>query len=656
MAAAAALMVGLAPAALAQEAPLPPGVSADAVPEVSAAATCSASPQTYVTHPEWGAVPGACATGPGTGSTDKVFVDSSEGETIFDSSGRLVWFKPATTGLSENLQKFTYKGQPVLVYFAGEGSAVPGSGVGDYIMLDSNYNVIKTISMGNGQRADIHEFQMTADGNALMGSYPTKTVDASSVGGPANQVIVDYVAQEVNIETGAVLFEWRASDHVALTDSNFPRAGFLPWDFFHGNSIDESDDGNILISGRHTFATYKINKATGATIWTLGGKSSSFNPIQVAPGVPQSEAYGFCWQHDFREQPNGTYSLFDNGNAIGLNGQRCGPSRGLDIALFPGNGTAKGTAFITRAYHHSPDIDAGFAGSYQPLPNGDRFLGYGQSPTATRLAGNGTTLIDMGLSVNSYRAFTYPWTATPAVAPVSVVQNGSVYASWNGATEVASWQVLAGATDATVVPVGGRQPRTGFETQLSLAGAAGAAVVKVQPYDAAGNPLFAVTNAVTGSTFIQGLAVTAPVGPGSFDGSTLSLPPVNADFLLFGFAPSRATFAFDPATAIPVTSSTSATGSTFSFTTKLRAADFTVGGFSLSGLLGPTCESGPISFSLSSTGDASQGSPLTGTYTIPPFTGCAGTDAGLTAVLSRPGNTISLTLPSGQDVTATPVG
>ena len=42
-----------------------------------------------------------------------------------------------------------------------------------------------------------------------------------------------------------------------------------------------------------------------------------------------------------------------------------------------------------------------------------------------------------------------------------------VYVSWNGATDVESWTVLAGKSPSTLTPTGS-QPRSGFETMISV--------------------------------------------------------------------------------------------------------------------------------------------------------------------------------------------
>jgi hypothetical protein len=44
-----------------------------------------------------------------------------------------------------------------------------------------------------------------------------------------------------------------------------------------------------------------------------------------------------------------------------------------------------------------------------------------------------------------------------------------VWASWNGATDVAAWQVLAGSSTSALSPVA-TAPRHGFETAIAVSG------------------------------------------------------------------------------------------------------------------------------------------------------------------------------------------
>ena len=62
----------------------------------------------------------------------------------------------------------------------------------------------------------------------------------------------------------------------------------------------------------------------------------------------------------------------------------------------------------------------------------------------------------------------------------------SVAASWNGATQVASWKVLAGASATALAPVL-TAPKSGFETTIKASTAG--PYVAVQALDASGNVL-----------------------------------------------------------------------------------------------------------------------------------------------------------------------
>ena len=91
------------------------------------------------------------------------------------------------------------------------------------------------------------------------------------------------------------------------------QAGKAPYDFFHVNSIQLLPNGNLLVSARHTWTVYEINKKAGAIVWGLGGKRSSFG---FGPGA------NFEWQHDAHLQPDGTLTLFDNGAGPGRQHER----------------------------------------------------------------------------------------------------------------------------------------------------------------------------------------------------------------------------------------------------------------------------------------------------------------------------------------------
>jgi hypothetical protein len=113
-------------------------------------------------------------------------------------------------------------------------------------------------------------------------------------------------------------------------------------------------------------------------------------------------------------------------------------------------------------------------GNTQVLPNGNVFVGWGSTGYASEFSAAGQLLFDADFSgsIQSYRCFRFPWIARPTQPPALAVDpatNGTVkaYASWNGATEVATWEVLGG-TDASKLTSLGTFQRTDFETTLSV--------------------------------------------------------------------------------------------------------------------------------------------------------------------------------------------
>src|SRR6201990_2296532 len=142
----------------------------------------------------------------------------ANGPEILDQNGNVVWFKPVPTGQeAADFRTQTYKGQPVLTWWQGTGLGGLAQGT-DYIYNDQ-YQQIATVNAGNGLSADGHEFLITPQNTALILAYTTKTADLTSIGGPANQTVIDGVVQEINIKTGKVLFQWNAAEHVSYPQS-----------------------------------------------------------------------------------------------------------------------------------------------------------------------------------------------------------------------------------------------------------------------------------------------------------------------------------------------------------------------------------------------------------------------------------------------------
>jgi hypothetical protein len=404
------------------------------------------------------------------------------GPMILDQSGGLVWFKglpPHTSATDFKVQE--YQGRPVLSWWQGDIS-VHGFGLGEDVIADSTYTDIAHVKAGNGHQVDLHELQITPQGTALITAYNPILCNLAAAGGPAYGAVMDGMFQEIDIKTGLVMYEWTSLDHVGLSES-YERAAASsmssPFDFFHINSINLDRDGSLLVSARNTWAVYDVDGHSGQIAWRLGGRHSSFT---AGPGTRTA------WQHDPRELPDGSISLFDNGASPTVHRE----SRGIVVRL----DSRQNTATLVSQVTHSPALLAESQGNIQALGNGDWFVGWGQAPDFSEFNAAGQLLFDAHFPVHtqSYRSFRFAWTGTPAHLPSFVVQPPlaggaeTVYASWNGATLVSSWRVLAGPSPAQLQAVA-QAPRAGFETAVPLPAGTAGPYVAVQALDAAGHAL-----------------------------------------------------------------------------------------------------------------------------------------------------------------------
>jgi hypothetical protein len=402
------------------------------------------------------------------------------GPMILDQNGRLVWFKALASHTSAtNFRVQQYQGRPVLTWWQGEITD-HGFGVGEDEIDDSTYSTVARVRAGNGYRADLHEFQLTGRGTALLTAYNPVLCDISAVGGPAYGAVTDGIIQEIDVQTGLVMFEWTSLDHVGLAES-YERAATSttawPFDFFHVNSIGLDHDGSLLVSARNTWTVYDIDGDSGQILWRLGGRQSSF---RQAPGTRTA------WQHDARRLPDGSIGIFDNRASPSVLGQ----SRGVVLNVDPQHRSVT----VKAQFPHVPPLLSESQGNMQSLENGDWFLGWGQLPYLSEFGPDGRLLFDAHLPTHeqSYRSFRFPWSGTPAHRPRFVLQDvqgaRTIYASWNGATLVASWRVLAGHDPASLQAVA-EAPSAGFESAVALPAGSVGPDVAVQALDAAGGVL-----------------------------------------------------------------------------------------------------------------------------------------------------------------------
>jgi hypothetical protein len=382
------------------------------------------------------------------------------GPMILDESGAMVWFKPLLPAgaRAADLRVQSYEGRPVLTWWQ-DPLVSAGNRKAGIVIADSSYRQIAIVRAGNGYQPDLHEFQITPRDTALITVYDGIDCDLSHLGGPGEGAVADTLMQELDLKTGLVRYEWHSLDHVALGDSYAaPRPGSRkePFDFFHINSLDLQPGGDLLIDARNTWAAYDVDPSTGQVRWSLGGKQSSF---RLGPGT------AVAWQHDARRQADGNITFFDNGATPAVHRQ----SRAIEVGL----DTTHMTATLLRRAEHTPPLIAGSQGNTQVLADGDWMVGWGQAPYLSEYDSSGSVLFDAHLptTYESYRTLRQQWNGQPSSPPaLAYLRSGShatVFASWNGATTVASWRVLAGASTQSLSPLTSA-PRSGFETAISL--------------------------------------------------------------------------------------------------------------------------------------------------------------------------------------------
>jgi len=413
------------------------------------------------------------------------------GGLILDSKGDPVWFHPVPANEDlVNLEAQKYDGRPALTFWVGKISVPPATALpagtpesGKFYIYSDRYKPLRTITPADGFTADPHEFTLTAQGTALFTAVRVKQAPVTTVAGTEEVKLVDSEVQEISLKTGRLVFSWDMLKHVSLSESQVP----LPatggvWDPYHMNSIAEDNHGHVLISARNTSALYELSHRTGKIIWQLGGKGSTY---KIAPNA------SFSWQHSARFGADNQITLFDDACCdLGVAG--AAPehaARGLVLRL---DAKTK-TATVVHQYEHQPAISVPSQGDMQTLADGNEFIGWGQEPYYSEYTAAGKLLYEATLPAadESYRALKYRWSATPYYAPDVAAEstNGKrmVYASWNGATGVRAWEVLAGASQGKLRVVVAEAARKGFETSIPVA--AKGAYFKVKALGAGGKVL-----------------------------------------------------------------------------------------------------------------------------------------------------------------------
>ncbi|HEX6026508.1 MAG TPA: arylsulfotransferase family protein, partial [Solirubrobacter sp.] len=396
------------------------------------------------------------------------------GPMILDDDMQPVWFKPVPTEvLAANLDVHTYEGKPVLAYWQGDVGATGEINTGEIVIVDSSYRTVAKLQGKDGWVITLHSLYIK-DGLAWVTANRNVQEDLSDVGGVNHGVLMDSGLQAYDIKTGELRYTWSARDHIPLRDSETqpPPNGF-PWDAYHINWLQLTDDGKALVSMRNLSAAYLIDLDSGKIEWQLGGKRSDFE------FGPDAE---FEWQHDVTLHDDSTVTLFDNhcceitGAGEYIPSDR--GSRALRLELDTENMTAR----VADQFSHGETFRSQYMGNMQTLENGNVLVGFGEVPYITEFSRDGEIIFDAALpgSNQTYRVHRRQWVGRPTEPPSVAARGGKVYASWNGATEVRRWRVVA---EGSTTPVA-EADKKGFETAIDVPD--GQTRLKVQALDGDG--------------------------------------------------------------------------------------------------------------------------------------------------------------------------
>ncbi|HEX5309621.1 MAG TPA: MFS transporter [Solirubrobacteraceae bacterium] len=409
------------------------------------------------------------------------------GPLILDGKLQPVWFEPVPEKVvASNLAMQSYEGKPVLSWWQGLVTNTGQTLSGEDVIVDQHYRPIARLKGAAGWVLTLHEFLIDGQ-HAWVTANKNIALDLSPEGGAYNGALIDSAVQEYDLKSGRLLRSWDALKHISLRDSyaTLPTNGF-PWDAYHVNSIQLLGHERLLVSMRNTWAAYLVNAASGQIEWTLGGKRSDY---RFGAGA------AFQWQHDVTMPSTSLVSMYDDHCCQITSGGKNVPATGDSRALMLRIDSRRHTATLISQRTRERGFAADYMGDAQPLPGGGVFVGWGSEPYFSEYDSSGRLVLDAELPWPdvTYRATLARWVGLPLALPAGAARRTSgattVYASWNGATKLASWRVLAAASaGAKLAPVKS-VAKSGFETAVPVPSGQRYATFQLQALDAHGHVL-----------------------------------------------------------------------------------------------------------------------------------------------------------------------
>ena len=270
---------------------------------------------------------------------------------------------------------------------------------------------LKATVGGGSVPLDFHDLQRLPNGDYLgimdvtrnCPTDPSQCVDLSSWGLSSQAQIIDNVIVELN-SANQIVWSWSTADHINVATENANWRDQFP-DVIHMNSIYSDGSGGVIFSARHLDAVYRIDMATGAITWKLGGTPTPQSLTVVGDQYPVV----FSGQHFARLLPDGTLTVQDNGTRTNR------PVRALRFAI----DTNAKTATIVERVSDSRSIPAFCCGSAAKLPTGDWVTSWGGNPYVTELNPQGVPQITI-----SFTAPLFSYRVAPLGASIGALRQG----------------------------------------------------------------------------------------------------------------------------------------------------------------------------------------------------------------------------------------
>ena len=336
---------------------------------------------------------------------------------VFDANGVPVWWSKQSSIFLQQLPNGN------LAWTRWNGTAA------EEIALDGS--VITTIAAPApypGAAFDFHDMVRLDNGNyVIVLNEELPHQDLSVIDPSLSDVAVfDHRLVEVDPATGDIVWEWRASDHLDVLETDpqwYPYVASTPdvslgtplYDIFHWNSVEATPTG-FLLSFRHLDAVYAIDKATGDVEWKLGGVDIPGESLAIS-GDSRFPGPGFGGQHDARLVPGGTdtvfdVTLYDNGSDVSA------PPRTPRAVRYTID-TAAGTATLAEEIFDTANASVSpFAGSARRLAGGNWMIGFGGTNGFSEVTPTGAVVLHLAIDSGQlvYRALP----AVPGLDPAAL--------------------------------------------------------------------------------------------------------------------------------------------------------------------------------------------------------------------------------------------